>query len=58
MLDPSGRFDHRLRQASLVLYAVATILVIVAANVPEWNNGFDRKGLNILSVSGCSACWR
>jgi diguanylate cyclase (GGDEF)-like protein len=52
MLDPSGRFDHRLRQASLVLYAVATILVIVAANVPEWNNGFDRKGLNILSVSG------
>ncbi len=51
-MNPSDRFDHRLRQASLILYAVATVLVIVVANVPAWNDNFNRVSLNVLSLSG------
>ncbi|MBA2362962.1 MAG: diguanylate cyclase [Chloroflexia bacterium] len=52
MMNISDRFDHRLRQASLILYAVSTLLVIVAANVPGWNDRFERMSLNVLSLSG------
>ncbi len=52
IMSPSDRFDHRLRQASLILYAVATALVLVVANVPGWNDRFNRVGLNVLSLCG------
>lgn len=52
MYTDSDRFDHRLRQTSLVLYAVATLLPVILANAPGWNAGINRTGVNLLAFGG------
>lgn len=47
--------DHPLRQASLGLYVVATILPLIAANVPGWGEDFNRTAVNLLGVAGVAS---
>jgi len=45
-------FDDHLRRASMLLYAAGTVLVLLIANVPKWNDGYNRAGANLVAAGG------
>lgn len=47
-------FYKRLRRAGVLLWTVATVLVLVIANVPGWNEGIHRLGVNLLGLASLS----
>lgn len=54
-MDKLEQFDNRMRQASILMYAVATGLILILTNLSGWNDGFNRGWLNLLSPFGIAS---